>query len=346
MTFTTDEDALRLMLNDAATGQPEMPVDRFTSVRRRHVRRRTAQASVAVAAAIAVVAGVVAVGSPLHTRAAQPTANQKVPSWALPWSDHRAGVPQKILDGAVNAWRHMSDPALYGGSLPFVQHVVWYAGNYAARGEVVAAIFEVDTGTQHRLVGAWATTDAVAHGQPSQQSSSPWVIYDVAAPNPTHFRGIVGLNVHGTTPPADAGNPDNWIVLLGPPSGTEAYVGIGRTVRLDHGFTIFDSGQLTTVSGPIEASVRDAHGRYPAGGNVGLPGSHDSEVPQLPQVTLDGVSLAAKDLGMMSGQGSAVNQDESSTYAGPTTIYARCRGGAAQSLRVSIDTDRPNRGVV
>ena len=347
MAILDDQPQLRQALLDATLGQPEAPADRLAGVHRRHVRRRIAQGAIAAAATIAVVAGAVTLSSPFGRTAAVP-ANQSVPSWALPWSDHRDGaVPRRVLDGAVTAWRHFASSHGLDVPLPKAQRVIWYVGNYAADRQAIAVVFEVDTGSAHRLVGGWATASEVDHGQPAwdaSNSSSPWVIYDVPAPNPKTFHGVVGLNVHGES--ADPGvNPDNWVVLLGPPAGTSAHIAFGGTRPLDHGFGVFDLGQLTETGGPIEASIRAGSGRWPAGGNIGIPGAPASRVPQLaavPPLTRAPVA-SLRVLDMSAGQGDSVTSDMSFRHTGPTTVYARCRGGG--TIRVAVDSDRADAGV-
>ncbi len=78
-------------------------------------------------------------------------------------------------------------------------------------------MFEAHSSAGTRLVAGWATASEVMHGQRAwTPGSSPWVLYDVAAPRPAGDL-FIGLNVHGTSAQQDR-NPDNWIVVLAAPS--------------------------------------------------------------------------------------------------------------------------------
>src|SRR5947199_3067665 len=99
MAFTTEEQALRSALDEVTLGQPEAPVDRAGAVRRRHVRRRQLQSVAAMAAVAVVAAGAVVVGGGIGGANKTESLNRPVPSWSLPWDDHRDGsVPPKGVD--------------------------------------------------------------------------------------------------------------------------------------------------------------------------------------------------------------------------------------------------------
>ena len=336
------ESALHEALTDAAIGQPAAPVDRLVGVRRRHQRRRIAQGVGAAVAVIAVVAGTVAgIGLPGSHRVSP--AHRSLPSWALPWPDHRDhSVPQSVLDGAVTAWRHLASDQ--GGQAPVAapSQVVWYLGNRIANGEVVAVVFEVAGVTGHRLVAGWTSSDEVMQGQApydGQNASTPWVLYDVPAPA-SNFQKFIGLNVHGQS--ADTSmNPDNWIVVLAGPNADLMHTGavnVGAPMAvgdhaLDQGLGIVDTGQLQSE---VEVSVR-----YPdhvwAGGNVGVTGAPESFVPQLaaaPALTgVIGQTYAS------SGQGAEFNVDGTQPpHATSVTVYIRCLGPSP--LRFTLDGQR------
>ncbi len=299
MDVVPDEVALRELLDELTAGQPDAPVNRFDRIRRRVRRHRIAQVAATLAAVA--VATVVAIGiGTSMTGVAPDNGRRAVPAWALSWPDHRNGsVPQSVLDGAVGAWRHFA--ALKGTAPGAASNgkVIWYVGQKVAHGEVVAVIFEADTKAGPRLVAGWATASEVMNGQPGwTPGSSPWVLYDVAAPK--HAKGLfVGLNVHGTS--ARPGrNPDNWIVVLAAPevqevgwtapvasSTTTNSQGVSATsseaigiASAAAGLAIWDSGQ---ISGPVQVTQLEVHRRniLEVPGNVGVPGSTASQMPQL-----------------------------------------------------------------
>jgi len=299
MGVVPDEVAVRQLFDQLTAGQPDAPPDRHSRIRRRVRRHRLARVAGTLAVAAAAAAVAVGVGTSVGT-VPPATGHRAVPAWALPWPDHRDGsVPQRVLDGAVTAWRH--EAALNGipRSATSKAKVIWYAGQKVANGEVVVVIFEADSGAGRRLVAGWATASEVLDGQPGwKPGSSPWVLYDVAAPKPG--RGLfVGLNMHGTS--AQPGrNPDNWIVVLTAPdvervgwavvgpagakttsqgtvSSPTARAGMSLAVR---GLVVADVGQ---IAGAVQITKLDVGRRnvlpYPS--DVGVPGSADSQVPQL-----------------------------------------------------------------
>src|SRR5262249_23623968 len=126
-------------------------------------------------------------------------------------------VPQRVLAGAVTAWRHQAaDENGVPMRLTAPVRGIWYVGQTVVHGPVVAGIFEANTAAGPRLVAGFASASQVMRGQPAwSNGSSPWILYDVASPRPS--RGLViGLNIHGRTSRRDR-NPDNWIVLLAEP---------------------------------------------------------------------------------------------------------------------------------
>src|SRR5450759_3475114 len=131
MALNHDELALRDALDDLVRDQPEAPAGRYGAVRRRVVRHRIRQTSAGVgvlAAAAALVAITVALP---HRLTGTPASSRPVPSWALPWPDHRDGsVPRRVLDGAITAWRHELGP--HGRVPGKPAKVIWYVGQTAA----------------------------------------------------------------------------------------------------------------------------------------------------------------------------------------------------------------------
>lgn len=297
--MNTDELALRQMLHDLTAGQPPSPPGRYQAIRRRSVRQRRVQAATrsVVVAAVGIVAVVAAV-LPASIGGHRATSSRTLPAWALAWPDHRDGsVPQRVLDGAVNAWRH-----LHGIETdtvpPVISKVIWYVGQTAGNGQDVIVTFEVSTSAGKFLVAGYATAASVLPGPSS--NSSPWVLY--SAPPPRRRADLViGLNLAIF---AGRGNqPDNWIMVLTAPdvrtvdwtapigaprtsqgsSSAEASVGAATT---DHGLVIADVGH---VSGRVQVSGLFVGHRdiLKAPVNVGVPGSvvssgsQPSDIPEL-----------------------------------------------------------------
>jgi len=354
MDVRSDEAQVRQLFDQMTASQPEAPPDRHSRIRRRARRHRLAQAAgtLAVLAAAAAVAAGVGVSA---SRIPPASGHRSVPGWALPWPDHRNGsVPERVLDGAVTAWRHQAFFLDYGASLTATAKakVIWYAGQTVVHGQAVVAIFEVDSAAGKRLIAGWASASEVMHGQPGwKPGASPWVLYDVAAPRPA--RGLViGLNVHGTA--AKPGrNPDNWIVLLpepqvqsaawsapGPSSSSSssqggsssgsASIGVATAAR---GLTVADTGQIT---GPVVVDQLNVghHNTLAHPVTVGVPGNTRSEVPQLAMPGRVSVRHGFRRANEIDGQGNSGTG--LSGLGGRLAIRARCYGQG--SLRLTFGT--------
>ena len=331
-----DEVILREALHDLTLDQPAAPVDRVVGVRRHHVRRRTTQLA-ALAGVVALVAVAAAFVRTPFGNDTEP-AHRSVPSWALPWPDHRDGsVSQDVLDGAVLAWRymHITSPEQPAAAQP--KKIVWYVGQKVAHGEWVAVVFEVDTGAGYRLVAGLTTPDAAAHPPVvrGQQLPPAWHLYDVPAPAP-NYHGFVGLNFGASS---STGPFTDWIVVLAPPSARQVSWsgdGIkGGAAAPDRGLVVADVGR---ASGRIYADVfdrTDQIGIVPSLAPVGVPGAPDSQIPQLVAPARLVGTPSTKLMGGLSGQGSSSATGLSHHPSGPTTIYARCYGDGP--IRVSID---------
>ena len=336
---TSDELALHEALHDLTEGQPAQPTDRVTSIRRRHVRRRAIQsAGGALVAAVAVVAALLVSGTVGHG-AAEPV-NRPVPSWALPWPDHRDGsVPQSVLDGAVAAWR--SDNHTHP-TRPEPREVIWYVGQKVADGyegdDAVAVVFEIDTGTEHRLVaGVTSVLNAAATPLVNGQRGLLPVdgLYDVPAP-PPDYSGYIGLNY---AVPKAGGFHAGGLILTPPEDLRLDVAGVGER-SLANGLVTFDAG---LVRAPVQVKLTRPDGSLIADGAVGVPGAPLSREPLLAKVAgLTGVPPGGESLGEISGQGmeSVYNASPST---GPTTIYARCYGPTP--IRVAVDDTRTGVGV-
>jgi hypothetical protein len=290
----------------------------------------------------------VGIGTSATSVAPEPSP-RSVPAWALRWPDHRNGsVPQSVLDGAVSAWRHLAPMAGAPLSGTSKVKVIWYVGQKVAHGEVVVVIFETASKAGPRLVAGWATASEVMHGQPAwTRGSSPWVLYNVAAPKPTKGL-IVGLNVHGTS--ASAGrNPDNWIVVLSAPQvqglGFTAAVSSSRSTTselLGHasafrGLVIGDVGQ---IEGPVQITQLNEGRRevVPHPGYVGVPGSAASQMPQLAAPGPIRIRPGFRQVIGLEGQG-----DTDMGLAGihgRLAVLARCYGGGPLRIRFESDKGR------
>ncbi|HET6818134.1 MAG TPA: hypothetical protein VFH66_12995 [Mycobacteriales bacterium] len=353
---TDDEPALRAALADLTVGQPDLPVDRVAGVRRRHARRRQLQAAAAAGAMAIAALGVIAVSGVFHGARSTQSLNRPVPSWALPWDDHRDGsVPQPILAGAVSHWvaDQLAKAPLPPNQPITMRPVVWYLGTRIPGTDHVVAVFEA-TGLHAgalaltkgpRLVVAHAAWSDVTHS--SVRGGYAWSYVDVAAPSPG-YAGVIG----GYAPAGNAdGGFDNVAWLLTSPKARDASWTVetagGRTlsgdVPLDHGYASVDVGQVMSrvrinalATGPEGQSV-------PFHGWLGVPGAPGREVPTLVSAgSLVGVPQGRLTLGESSSQGSSVYVDgDANAPAGrPTTVYARCYSADdARSIRVTVDGD-------
>ena len=329
--------AVREVLHALTADQPEQPVDRLAGIRRRHVRRRSGQLAGAAFTAVAAVVGGLLAGGVVGNRSVEPL-SRDVPSWALPWPDHRDGsVSQRVLDGAVLSWRQTASETTAPLSPP--RRVIWYAGQTVSSGEYIAVVFEVDGDTGRRLVAGTASTDSVTGASASRVSSefTPWVLYDVPAP-PPGFAGFVGLNFPGRV--AADGVEDAALLLTAPRDGVRLYVvDRGTYPPLRDGLAVFDAGPTYEK---VHVLLIRRDGSIAARGDVGVPGAPTSEVPQLMkpaplQVPSGGRSFET------SGQGSVATFDAAVHGTGKTTIYARCFGPSP--IAVSIDVDHIEDGL-
>jgi hypothetical protein len=308
MSAAREEAALRSALVDLAADQPDQPWDRVSAVRRRHVRRRTVQAT-ATAAATAVAIAVALVG--VHAaggRTAEPL-HRSVPSWALPWPDHRNGsVPQRVLDGAVVAWRATGGDRHIVTPLPSPSTIVWYAGQTVADGRAVVAVFEAADGSGgRRLVTATASAADVltAKRVNDLRAPLPWVVHDVPAPDPRTPPAALGAYARG------GDTYDNWVVVLAEASATglrwSAPGAPGGTAPVRDGLAVFDVGE---VRGAVSVVLHDRESRQESGPRnpvlVGLPGNAASQAPQLEPAAspqLNGRRLVAGEGGQGPGAG-------------------------------------------
>ena len=333
MDVVPDEVAVRQLIDELTVGQPDAPRDRHGRIRRRVRRYRLTQAAGTFAVAAAVAAVAVGIGTTAG-RVPPIPAHRPVPGWALPWPDHRNGsVPQRVLDGAVTAWRHQSG-APAGRTTP--SRVIWYVGQKVAHGQAVAVIFEVDSGVGTRLVAGWATASHVMNGQPAwTRGSSPWLLYDVPAPAPAQ-RLLIGLNLPGPGPwPGRA--LINWIVLLaapqvqsfswsapGPSSLTSSTDAIGLATA-SRGLAVASTGRIT---GPVAVDQLDV-GRHNLLGHpvtVGVPGNQASHAPQLARPAPVGGRPGFQASTSVTGQGTSSLGTDLSGYHRRLAIRARCYG--------------------
>ena len=344
MPLSSDELAMRAALDDLTAGQPDAPVERLSTIRGRHVRRRRAQGIAACVATAAVVVGTLfGAGAIGRTGAVEPAQHRHLPAWALQWPDHRdPTIPANVTANALIAWRSRDGGAGTIGTQndPFYapRRVIWYDAIFAAGRSHVVVAFEVERADgDHRLVVGYATADEVMHGQEavSKDGVSPWILYDVAAPRPTS--GVVlGLNL--------SVGYNNVVVVLTSPAARSALwqvIGADRrsrsgTIRLSSGYG--ESNTLQIRSRVTLASVEDKSGQVLARNVlVGVSGAPDSFVPQLAKVPDFVAAGAGYVIGPITGQGSTYDVDETTPQRGLTTIIARCYGGS--SIRVALDAD-------
>jgi hypothetical protein len=345
MDVLSDESRLRQLFDDMTASQPDLPPARSHRIRARARRHRINQLAGGLAVVLA--AAGIALGLTAPGGAPAP-ASRPVPSWALPWPDHRNGsLPRQVLRRAVTAWRHQA--ALSQG-MPLSDlastRAIWYVGQTAVHGQVVVVMFETDSPEGRRLVAGWATASDVMRPQNFPAGVSPWVLYDVPAPRPSGNLAI-GLNFHGTT--AGSGrNPDNWIAVLAgpevseisfsaprptaPQAATAEAVGIGTTSR---GLLIADTGQL---GGPVQLTALNTARRkvLPAAADVGVPGAVNSQVPQLAFPGTLRLPRGFRSIEGLAGQGDVTG--EVSGGHGRLTVVGRCYGPA--SLRIVLDGGR------
>jgi hypothetical protein len=296
---TEIEDMLRAEMHAAVDGEKANPGDLIRRVRRRRRRHalKAGGAAMMVAAVVAAVLGLTLLPGVLRP----PQQGRSVPSWALPWPDHRNGsVPQAVLDWAARAWRFPDDWMLAPDVMSVlglrVPPVIWYVGQTAADGRVVVVMFEAD----HRLVVGWADASRVMGGLPQPQCENlafaadpcppdPWTLASVPAPRPGTPGLAIGLNVHAVSAASilqTVPNPANWIVILTEPgvrrvtwsTATDAGPVTGGT-NSSAGLAVADTGHITApvkLTGLItKAGNALAHDQY-----VGIPGN-GMGMPQL-----------------------------------------------------------------
>jgi len=326
----SDEARARDLLDVMTSGQPDAPPDRYAGIVLR--ARRNGLTRAAATLGVATVVAAAAIGTGVSARRTTLLVRRPVPGWALPWPDHRNGsVPQRVLDGAVTAWRHdvwIRTGVPFGRTEP--RKVIWYVGQTVASGQAVAVIFEVDSSAGRRLVAGWAATAQVLEGQPAWTvASSPWVLFDAAVPRPS-ARLRIGLNLHGTAV-RPGPNSDSWIVLLAPPdvwSMTYTWMaapcclggklGHGKASR---GLLVADVGQLGSR---VRLMLPGAGGVDHPSGYVGVPGNAESTVPQLAHPAPVGARPGFRAAGELTGQGTSHASLPRSR--GRLAILARCYG--------------------
>ena len=350
MTLNRDEQAVRDLLDSLAAGQPEPPTTRLGGVRGRVTarrRRRALAAGVAAAAAVAaVIAGLTLPGRPAGGAA---SGSRHVPSWALQWPDRRDGdVPQRVLDGAVLAWRHNEGIRENRdvSPVPRPATVIWYAGQRAAGGQDVVAVFEADGPAGPRLVLATASAQAVLHGQPGWSGDhSPWDVFNVAAPDPAQ----PGLEISAYLSSAVDLYDNTLFVLTAPDISTIRYRVNGLPARpgapapssagvaeAENGLAVAHLGRLT---GRAELT-----GLLTSQGNTlskpvyaGVPGSFNSEVPALAPAAQPVLPRPSRFFGGFGGSGHGTDEDQfPKLRPGERAVIAgRCYGPGVVTIRLS-----------
>jgi hypothetical protein len=327
MALTTDEEAMRTALQELAVGQPDAPLDRVASVRRRHLRRRRMQSAVAASAAVLVAAGVfVGTATGSHSGRAQP-AHRTTPSWALPWKDNLSPELSSLRPAALAAWRASQGNA----DDPFYapHQVIWYLTQPLDAGNDVMVVFEVERDDgEHRLVVG------LHDGSTNENDAQNWRLYDVAAPDPHTAKPVV-ISIYDTA--FVDGVAHNWVAVLTDPSARSVFLRERVTTQatLQDGF---NSVELGPLRGQVSVAVETKDAKQIPVGVVGLPGAPDTQAPQLePPAELVGVP-GGPQIGAGTGQGGSADVNESTPKAVRTIVYARCYGGP--SISISFDDDR------
>jgi hypothetical protein len=344
-----DEQRLRKVLDAMTADQPAAPPDRGSSIRRRATRYRWNRAAGFVALLAAVAASATGIGLEASSSPAA-SGSRQVPSWALPWPDHRNGsVPQRVLNQAVIAWLHLASSPGTMSAIPS-SSVIWYLGQTVANGQVVVVAFEADGPDGPQLVAGSATASHVMRGQPgwSADGSSPWALYFVRAPSPRRPTLAIGLNLGVVS----ASNLlDNLIVELTAPSMHSLVIQVPGVTRQSvsvagtTGLLVRDVGQVTgrVLVGP-QPGQPTSQIRLDNMSFVGLPGSPASEVPRLASPpALAGSYIRPSEVFEQGSLGFGFRG-----YLHPLpvgrAIVARCYGPAA--LRIAINDEHHQVGVV
>jgi hypothetical protein len=337
MASLNDELALRAALDDLATGQPEAPVERLSSIRGRHVRRRRAQGIAAGIVTAAVVVGALfGAGAIGRTNAVEPAQHRHLPSWALPWPDHRDPTTSDVLrQQAVAAWLANKDDNNTTTPSGPLHRVIWYLTAPIFGGTKVAVVFEVETLMgEHKLVAGYLNDRSGA------SKAGSWDLIDAPAPSPVGEPigpERVQAPVVSFYADADLASGSNGVVLLTSPEAHQVYFGGGGGMHpLVHGFA---TAVVTHVRSRVQVAVEAADGTVLNGGFVGLVGNAQSQVPRLEHVPdLATQPAESKTLGgSVSGQGAFIDSSSDVLPIQGTRIYARCYGG--RSLQVWIDSD-------
>ncbi|MBO0823948.1 MAG: hypothetical protein J2P27_08825 [Actinobacteria bacterium] len=372
MTRADTDLAIRTALSDLTAEQPPAPHDRFQAVKQRairHRRRQLAGAVVTVVAALGLVAGLVQ----LPKLRLGPQA-RALPSWALPWPDHRDGsVPQSVLDRAVLAWQYLYPPNTPpdGGSgtvpAPGTSErqvtkqasrypVVWYVGQTIDNDHQVVVMFEAAGPAGHELVVGQANASEVMHNQPAWSDSvSPWVLTRVPAPSPRRPPVAIGEYAAGQLPQNTDHFGDNWMVVLMAPDVQRltwtAETAGGQAVgskSTSAGLVIADTGQVT---GPIHLTrMLTGHGnRLGRPMLVGIPGEARAKLasgtgPGVPQLAAPpALSEPASFSGIAGTVGQGDIQNEQVGYPPPRSgskfvVFGICYGPKPLVIQVNSHT--------
>jgi hypothetical protein len=350
MAASQDELALRAALDELTTGQPPPPAGRYRAVRHRVARNRIRQVSFACGAVVLAAAAVIT-GTRLDGRLARPAAAsaRHLPAWALPWPDHRNGsVPQRVLDGAVTAWRYLANPD--DAVMPQPTRVIWYVGQILPGSGDVVVVFEVDSVVAGRqLVVGEASRSEVMAGQPAwSDGSSPWVLDVRSAPDPRQRGLAVGFNDASDVALASGRSPDNLIAVLAGPQVRRITWLADTTTGPRSGNTVTSAGLAVADTGQVTARVQ-LTGLLTGSGNalshpvfVGAPVSAgDTGPPSYPVLAPPPpLRLPPSYRFIFSASGSDSTADNGLGTHGPrqpgqqVAVFARCYGPAPLALRI------------
>ena len=244
MDVVSDEVAVRRLFDELTAGQPDAPPDRRVRIRRRVFRHRVAQAAGAFAVIAAATALAIGIGTSAHRVAPEHrTALGTRLGAALARPPERQRAAERAERRRTRLASRGRTAACPSARQRHGARVIWYVGQTVDRGEVVVVVFETESEAGKRLVAGWATASEVMHGQPGwSRGSSPWALFDVAAPKPSRDL-FIGLNVHGTSA-RQGRNPDNWIVVLAAPD----VQGVGFTAAGPSSTKTTDQGTTSSSS--------------------------------------------------------------------------------------------------
>lgn len=303
-----EELAVREALQDMTLGQPAAPVDRMTGVRRRHVRRRTAQLVVAAAVVALVAAGSVFIRSPFSSDT-EP-ANHGGASWMLPWPT-RYGATDPTAAATTRAAAVSYYNRFHGSAIHAVRTL--YVGTPAGT-NVQWVVVEA----RHQLIALESPDDGL--------SWTPYI--SPAPPADSPVIGFAGVSAGATdvlaigAPHVDAAAVDHLYAGLGPP--------FGGWKQLHDGIVAVRFHQATL---PGEVFVADTEWRHVLA--AVFPEGTPKEGDLRPwQKALDTSSTGTRLLSFEAGEGGGDTMTIRVPRNGTITVSINCMGPAPVRLTI------------